>query len=42
MDFLALLKHIVEALFTSTVSVQPEVLFVRFFVRLMLGWLFGH
>jgi hypothetical protein len=41
-DLPNLLKHIIEALFTSTMGVQPGVLFLLFFAGLMLGWLFGH
>jgi hypothetical protein len=41
MELLDLVKPLVEALFSSTVNVQPGLLFL-FFVGLMLGWLFGH
>jgi hypothetical protein len=42
MELLNLVKPLVEALFSSTVNVQPAVLFMLFFVGLLLGWFFGH
>jgi hypothetical protein len=42
MELLDLVKQLVGALFSSTVNVQPGVLFMLFFVGLMLGWFFGH
>jgi hypothetical protein len=42
MELLNLVQPLVEALFSSTVNVQPGVLFLLFFVGLMLSWLFRH
>jgi hypothetical protein len=42
MELLNLVKPLVEALFSSTVTVQPGLLVLLFFVGLMLGWFFGH
>jgi hypothetical protein len=42
MELFNLITPLVEALFTSTVSVQPGLLFLLFFVGLLFGWLFGH
>ena len=42
MDLLTIVKQLVEGFFTSTVNVQPGLLFLLFFVGLMLGWFFGH
>jgi hypothetical protein len=37
-----IITPLVEALFTSTVNVQPGLLFLLFFVGLLFGWIFGH
>jgi hypothetical protein len=42
MELLNLVQPVVEALFSSTVTVQPGVLFLLFLMGLMLGWIFGH
>jgi hypothetical protein len=42
MELPNLVKPLVEALFSSTVNVQPSLLVVLFFLGLMLGWFFGH
>jgi hypothetical protein len=42
MELLNLVKPLVEAFFSSTVNVQPGLLFLLFFVGVMLGWFFGH
>jgi hypothetical protein len=38
MELFNLVKPLVEALFSSTVNVQPGLLFVLFFIGLLLGW----
>ena len=42
MELLNLVKPLVESFFSSTVNMQPGLLFLLFFVGLMLGWFFGQ
>lgn len=42
MELFNLVKPLVEALFSSTVNVQPGLLVLLFLVGQMLGWFVGH
>jgi hypothetical protein len=42
MELFNLMKPLVEAIFSSTVNVQPGLLVLLFFVGLLLGWCVGH